>query len=270
MENEKLKIGFVDNLYGTPKGHSYVVRDMVKLLKDAGHEIHMYRIGDNPISKEFTEPHTMKLFKGRNLPKDEFIEWVGYSNLDYCVFMEYQQWWSEDYDKLQVCKDMNIKSIGFLVYEKLDWDKIEHYKLYHKIMCPTGFQTKLMRQHGVVNAVHTPWGVFKDEIDAVTEPIRDDNKTIFFHCAGSGGVEDRKNSQAVIDAYKMIEDENTDLQITHLGNRVFGRDEIISFMKYADVLVNTAKWDTIGLNSLEANMCGRPVIVVDMEPMMLK
>jgi len=38
-------------------------------------------------------------------------------------------------------------------------------------------------------------------------------------------------------------------------------------MKYADVLVNTAKWDTIGLNSLEANMCGRPVIVVDMDPM---
>lgn len=265
--NKKLKIGFADNLYGTPKGHSYVVRDMVKLLKDVGHEIHMFRIGNNPLGKEFTKPDTIKSCTGKNISKEEFVQWTKEKELDYCVFMEYRQWWQEDYDKIQVCKDMDIKTVGFLVYEKLDWDKIEHYKLYTKIICPTGFQTRLMRKKGLMNAVHTPWGVFKDEIDEVFMPDRKDDKVLFYHCAGSGGVENRKNTEAVIEAYKQVQDENTDLKISHLGNKIFGRTEIISFMKHADVLLNAAKWDTIGLNTLEANMCGRPVIVVDMDPM---
>ena len=249
MESKKLKIGFVDCLYATPKGHSYVVRDMVKLLKEAGHETHMYRIGDNPISDEFEMPDSIKSFKGRNLSKVEFIEWIKEKELDYCVFMEYQQWWKEDYDKLQVCKDNGVKTAGFLVWEKLDWDELEHYKLYTSILCPTGFQTKLLRSKGLTNAVHTPWGVFKEEIDSVYMPeSREDDKIIFYHCAGSGGVENRKNTDAVIAAYKQIKDETTELSISHLGNKVFGRNEIISFMKRADVLINTAKWDTIGLN----------------------
>ena len=40
-----MKIGFVGNFWGTPKGHSYVTRDMVNILKDANNEIFMYRIG---------------------------------------------------------------------------------------------------------------------------------------------------------------------------------------------------------------------------------
>jgi len=55
--------------------------------------------------------------------------------------------------------------------------------------------------------------------------------------------------------------------ITHLGSKVFSRNEIISFMKLSDVVVNTSKWDTIGLNTIEANACGVPVIVCDGKPM---
>ena len=124
-----------------------------------------------------------------------------------------------------------------------------------------------MRRNGVYNAVHVPWGVNKAEIDSVIEPPRDDNKIRFYHCAGSGGVGDRKNTDAVIKAFKQLEDPELDLKISHLGSKVFSHKEIISFMKYSDVIINTAKWDTIGLNTLEANMAGRPVLVVDMDPM---
>ena len=70
-----MKIGFVDNLYGTPKGHSYVVRDMVNMLKEAGHEVHMYRIKDNAISDEFTLPDTLESHNGMNVPEKEFKEY---------------------------------------------------------------------------------------------------------------------------------------------------------------------------------------------------
>ena len=55
--------------------------------------------------------------------------------------------------------------------------------------------------------------------------------------------------------------------ITHLNSKIFSRNEILAFIKQSDVLVNTSKWDTIGLNTIEANACGIPVIVCDTEPM---
>lgn len=261
------KVSFISNIYGTPKGHSYVVRDMVKALMSEGHEISMYRILNNPITDEFPKIEKLKSEYGQYISKEDFENWLDEVKPDYCVFMEYCQWWSEDHDKVEICKERGIKTIGFLVYEKLDWDKAEHYKLYTKIICPTGFQTKLMRKHGIINTSHIPWGVDFEEIDAVQEPMRRDDKIVFYHCGGSGGVDNRKNTDAVIAAYQKIKDENTDLYITHLNMKTFARKEILAFTKYADVVVNTAKWDTLGLNTLEANACGKPIIVCNTDPM---
>jgi glycosyltransferase involved in cell wall biosynthesis len=183
------------------------------------------------------------------------------------VFNEYNQWWQDPMDKLQYCDEVGIKTIGYLVWEKFDKFKVDEYKQYTKIICPTAFQTKLFRKNKLYNAVHVRWATDIDEIDAIPTPEKKDDKVRFYHCAGSGGVGDRKNSDAVIKAYKMIKDETTDLMITHLGNKVFSRKEILSFMKYADVLINTSKWDTIGLNTIEANACGIPVMVCDAKPM---
>jgi len=263
-----MKIGFVSNIYGTPKGHSYVVRDMVNAVMDDGHEAHMYRIRNNVISSEFKQPTTLTTEQSAIIPKDKFEKWLDEINPDWCIFMEYAQWWDENHDKVKICKERGIKTVGWLVYEKLNWNKKDHYKLYTKILCPTGFQTKLCRKYGLYNAVHIPWGVDMKEIDVIPQLKKEENDPIrFFHCAGSGGVGDRKNTKAVIDAYKLIKDENTKLNITHLGCKVFSRNEIIAFTKYSDVVLNPAKWDTIGLNTMEANMCGKPVIVANTNPM---
>lgn len=262
-----MKIGFVGNIYATPKGHSYVIKDMVKILKDAGHEVHMYRILDNTILPDFPMPDSLETEPTRIIPEDKFRKWLDDIKPDCCVFMEYCQWWEEDHDKVEICRDLGIKTVGFLIYEKLNWDKIDHYKNYTKLIAPTGFQTKVMRQNGLYNTVHVPWGVDKQEIDAVKGRKENPPKVVFFHCAGSGGVGDRKNTKAIIDAYKKIDDGTTELRITHLNSKVFSREDIISFMKYADVLLNASKWDTLGLNTLEANMCGKPVIVSNTDPM---
>ena len=58
-----------------------------------------------------------------------------------------------------------------------------------------------------------------------------------------------------------------ELIITHLSAKVFSREDIIRMTKHVDVVVNTAKWDTIGINTLESNVCGKPVIVCDSDPM---
>jgi len=264
---EKMKVGIAGVYYGTPRGHSYVVKNMVSALLSEGHEAHLYTMYNFPLSKEFPVPTSQKSFEGRIIPKEDFIKWLDDVKPEYCIFMEYCQWWDEDHNKVEICNERGIKTLAFFVYEKLNWDKIDDYKKYWKIICPTAFQTKLMRKHGLSNVVHIKWGADMDEIDAIPTPPRDDNKVIFFHCAGAGGVDNRKNTDKIIRAFERIKDENTELLITHLQRKVFSHDEIIAFTKYADVLVNTSKWDSMGLNNYEANLCGRPVIVCNTDPM---
>lgn len=261
-----MKIGFVSNLYGTPRGHSYVVKQMVESLIEEQHEIHMYRIRNNEIMSEFPMPTTLETEQSCVIPKNKFIDWLKKVKPDYCVFNEYKQWWEEDHDKLDICKEHGVKTIGYNVWEKLDWNKLKHYKKYDKLIAPTRFQTKLMRKQGLYQTSHIPWGVNIEKIEKIPMS-KEDNKIRFFHCAGSGGVDNRKNTQAVINAYKKIEDENTDLLISNLNLKVFSWNEIISFMKYSDVLINASKWESIGIPMLEANACGIPVITSDFEPM---
>ena len=259
-------IGFVGNWYGRPQGHCYVIRDMVKILKEDKHKLHMFRIGNNEIPEEFPLTDTLYSYNGNSIPKPEFEKWLTETKPEYCMFMEYAQWWEEDHDKIKICKEKGIKTVGFLIYEKLDWTKLDQYKQYDYLICPTGFQTKLMRKHGLYNTYHTPWGVFSEDYDSVKAQPRKDDKVRFYHCAGTGGVDNRKNTDSVIKAYEKIKDENTELIITHVGTKVFPKNEITSFIKNSDVVINTSKWDSIGLVTLEANMCGIPVIVVDMDP----
>jgi glycosyltransferase involved in cell wall biosynthesis len=262
-----MNIGIVDNIYGTPKGHSYLIKDVIVALKEDSHIIHMYRIGGHQILPEFIMPDTLRTQQTAEVPEKEFREWIAEEKIECCLFFEYNQWWPLSYDKLAVCKELGVKTVaGFLAQEKFDWSKVDHYKLYDKIVCQTAWQTKTLRKKGLYNTYHIPWGVDMEEVASVIAPTKNDNKLRFYHCAGSGGVDNRKNTKAVVDAYKMIQDENTELIMTHIGNKIFTHKEIMSFMKYSDVLVNPSRWETIGLNNMEANACGIPVITTDMPP----
>ena len=267
MKDKKMKIGFAGNLYFTPKGHSYVNDLLVRTVLEAGHEAHMYRILDNAVIEEFTHPTSLTTCPDQIIPKEDFEKWLDEVKPEVCVFTEYAQWWEEDHDKLQICKDRGIKTLGFVVLEKLDIDKVEHYKLYTHIMCPTMHQRTVMRKMGCYNATYVPWGDFDSNYENIIESKYQTGKTTFLHIAGSGGVDDRKNTNAIIEAYKEVHDSTTDLKITHLNAKAFSKEEILSFMKAADVVVNTSKWDTIGLCTIEANKMGVPVIVADGAPM---
>lgn len=264
-----MKIGFIDNFYHVPKGHCQVTNDLVKIFKAEGFQTTMFRIGGNQIIEPFIEPDTMYICSGLEVTEPEFRNWLAIEKPDWCVFNEYNQWFKISYDKLKVCKELGIKTLGYLVWERFETNKLDHYKLYNHILCPTKFQLKLFRTNGLYNSVYTPWAVDFSEIDQVTDPIakKPEGSTIFYHCAGTGGVDNRKNTEAIIKAYEQIKDDNTQLIITHLNNQILSRTEIIQYILYSDIVINTSKWETIGLLNIESNACGRPVIVADAPPM---
>lgn len=263
-----MKIGLACIFYGSPKGHSVVNKNIVGALLEEGHEVHMYRYTENPILPGFPVPTSMKSSKEHIIQEKDFQNWLDEKKLDWCIFNEYDQWYQDINNKLLQCSKAGVKTAGFLVWEKIDYDRLSLYKQYDIIISPTAFQTKLLRSKGLYKTKHVPWGTDIKEIDSIS-PMenREKKKLVFYHCAGSGGVGDRKNTQSIIAAYNKIKDENTELLITHLGNKVFEWDDIIRLTKYSDVLINTSRWDTMGLNTYEANACGKPVIVCDANPM---
>ncbi len=182
-----MKVGIVDVFYGSPKGHSYVNRDIIKMLQDDGHEVHVYRINNATLSEEFVEPTTMVNLEGvNNVPKEAFEKWIDDNELNAMFFNEYNEWWKDSYDKLDVCKEKGVMTVGYLVWEKLDFDnQLEHYKKYDHLIAPTGFQTKLMRKKGLYKTIHVPWGVDFAEFDSINKPKHETDTIKFFHCAGS-------------------------------------------------------------------------------------
>jgi glycosyltransferase involved in cell wall biosynthesis len=265
------KIMFCDVIYGTPRGHSYVNRDLIRILKNEGHEVILCKSFNNAITKEFDLPD--KIYDNKNkqsleMGKGQFLDIIETEKPDFCFFNEYGQWNPITYDKLDVCKEKGIKTVGYLIWEKLDFKKqLKHYKKYDVIIAPTGFQTKYMRKNGLYSVKHIPWGVFKEEFDAVEQPQNKKDKTIFLHVAGAGGVDGRKNTGKVIKAFEAIKDDSCELVITDIRAKAFSREDIIKIKKHADVIVNTSKWDTIGLDTCESNMCSKPVLVCDADPM---
>lgn len=258
-----MKIAIVGNWYGRPQGHCYVARDIVDILMNEGHEVHMYRIGNNEISKEFPQPTTLKSYNNNVIPQQDFEAWLDDIKPEWCVFMEYLDWWTENHDKLDICKQRNIKTTGFLTYERMTLNN-NNYDKYTKSFCLSKHHAKILTDKGF-SSIHIPWGINLKEIDDIK--VTPNDKLTFYHCAGAGGAGGRKNTQAVVDAYNMIKDDNTELVITHLGSKIYSRVDILKFIKLSDVVVNTAKWESLGLGTLEANACSVPVMVCNTEPM---
>jgi len=258
-----MKIGMVSNWYGRPQGHCYVSRDILKILLEAGHEVHMYRIGNNDIDIDFPQPTTMTTNESRNIPKQDFENWLDKVKPEWCIFNEYLDWWTEDHDKLDICKERAIKTTGLLIYERMDL-KDNNYDKYDKAFCLSKHHSDILNKNGY-NSVHIPWGINFEEMDNIN--VIPNDKITYYHCAGAGGAGGRKNTQAIVDAYNMIKTDNTELIITHTASKVYSRDDILKFIKLSDVVINCSKWESLGLGTLEANACGKPVIVCDGEPM---
>jgi len=261
-----MKIGFVSNLYYTYKGHSYVTELLLKTVLEDGHEAHMYRIRGGRTSDEFVHPTSLRTCKDLIIPKKDFVAWLDEVQPEVCVFNEYAQWWDEDHDKLDICRERGIKTIGYLVQERLVEDKNEHYKKYTHIISPTKYQQKMFIKKSIYNSIYIPWGDYNDVYENVAN-VKFGDKITFLHIAGSGGADNRKNTEKVIEAFKQVQDDTVDLKITHLQSKPLTRKEILGFTKAADVIINTSKWETIGLNTIEANKLGVPVIVADAPPM---
>ncbi len=277
MKNKK-RIGFV-SYWGWGRGQAYVTLGFAKMLKD-DFIVCILKQFDNPITDEFKMVDvSITENKTYEVSPEVFKKWVDDNKLDAVVFNEYNQWGDDGNNLPKLAKELGCKVYGYLVMEKFKKKQVYDYD---RVLVPTVSMERFMRANKVRNFTHIPFSIDLNEF-----PHPDDrrseksNKFVFFHPGGWGGVHNRKNTDAVIKAFKLLDRKDTKLVITsqkplnkqnlpdniEIIDKNLDRRDLISLYYEADATVLPSKWETIGIPILESMAAGTPVITSDVPPM---
>ena len=269
--------------WGYGRGNASVVLFFAKTLIPT-HKVFVF----NPVvTPDGKAPYVEDSFKGLDvnvfdntsgwdIDEKVFRNWIKTFKLNAILFVEYGQWFKPKVDLLQIAKEEGCKRYAFLVNEKFEKSQTDNYD---RILCPNMTQVRLMRRHRVRNFTFIPYSIDLNEIKDLK--VDKDDKFVFFHPAGMIGVNERKNTRKVIEAFKLLNRDDTKLKIVSQVKFDFGElpenveiidksVQHIELMKYfaeADVTVYPPKWETIGIGILESLSVGTPVITTDFPPM---
>jgi len=274
-KTRKQRVGFL-SYWGFPRGQSYVTKCYAKMLKDT-YDIFILKQGDNIISDEFKVDYIhITEYPKYIVNSNDFKEWILKNKIDIIVFNEYKQWTNEPENLVQIAKNLGVKTLGYLV-----WEKFKRYEDYDRLLAPTRSYESFFRSKKIRNFSYVPYSI--DFTEFPKKEKQKNDKFTFFHPGGFGGFLDRKNTMLVIEAFESLPDvENAKLIITsqkplqfsreihpniEIINKEVSRQELIDLYYKADATVLPSKWETVGLPLLESLSSGTPVITMDAPPM---
>lgn len=183
------------------------------------------------------------------------------------------------------CKKLNIDTIWRPNIEWIDCHLTQvDFEKVDTIVTPIEACTELLRgKFNLTNVCYIPW--IADLPIQSKEPRAD--KTTFIFNAGRGGVADRRNAEAVINAFGYALKERSDIKfilktqialniselkpylgqnfIYHHKNTSYKRN--LRFYHNADFSIAPSKWEGVGFSLLESLHHGTPVLTVDAPPM---
>ena len=216
------------------------------------------------------------LFPSYEIDSDSFEQWVKANKIDTIIFVEEQH----TTNLVSICNKLSVKSINYIVWENFNPSLLEYYKQFTYLIAPTKCTYNLLKNEYLLNnAVHVPWGI---DLDTYTwqEPVKKDKPVIFFP-AGWGGVADRKNEKAVIDAFSYICPR--DKAIMHIHTQQEGQKaqaqniiktsstvtslELINYYTGSDIVVLPSRFEGNCLPQQESLALGRPTIVSNYPPL---
>ena len=268
--------------WGWHRGISYTTRFLYKTLRD-DYNVFILKQGNNKDSEEFifkenspsiTEYPTYVVDPGF------FKNWVEDNKLDAVIFHEFNQWGPEPYNLPKMVRDMGKKAYGYLTTERF---KVEQASDYDRIFAPTVSFERFLRVHRIRNFTYIPRSIDLNEFPDPTKQTKDPSLPFtFLHPGGWGGVQNRKSTDVVIEAFERLDNPDTKLIIASQKKLQFDRElhpnieiidkdlsrqELIDLYYKTDCTVLPSKWETIGIPILESLAAGRPLIVTNIPPM---
>ena len=216
------------------------------------------------------------LYDSYVISDEDFEQWIIANKLDIVIFVEEQH----TKNLLPICNKLGIKSINYIVWENFNPAEIPYYKQFTYLICPTKSSYNLLKNEYLLdNTVCVPWGIDLDTYQ-FQEPIKKDKPLLFFP-AGFGGVNDRKNEDAVIKTFSYIcprDKMNLHIHTQKEGQAgqaqgivktsgTVNNNQLINYYTEADVIVLPSRWEGNCLPQIESLALGRPVVVTDCSPL---
>ena len=216
------------------------------------------------------------LYPEYKISDGDFENWIIANKLDIIIFVEEQH----TTNLVEISNKLGIKSINYIVWENFNPAELSYYKQFTYLVCPTKSSYNLLKNDYMLdNTVYVPWGVDLDTYQ-FQEPIKKDKPLVFFP-AGFGGVNDRKNEDAVIKTFSYIcprDKMNLHIHTQKEGQAgqaqgivktsgTVNNNQLINYYTEADVIVLPSRWEGNCLPQIESLALGRPVVVTDCSPL---
>lgn len=207
-----------------------------------------------------------------------FETWLRENSIDVIIFNEEHGFTSVN----------RAKGLGYIVGVYVDYykkDTVQQFDAYDFLLCNTNRHYSVFRDHP--HCLYIPWGtdlnLFKPEI--CEKNVDDNDIVVFFHSAGSGGINNRKGTDLLLKAFQKVRGfakliVHSQVPASKYGNvasDLIRRDERIQFIEktvpapglyhLGDVFVYPSRLEGIGLCVPEALACGLAVITTDNAPM---
>lgn len=190
-------------------------------------------------------------------------------------------------DLFKLCKEHNVRSVFIPMWEWFEWDKYQGADMYICTSKATYYYlietfNPVKHDAHMNNVVAIPWPV---DTDKFRFRERGNKGKVFVHNAGFGGLNYRKGTLEVVDAFRRIRLENIKLILRTqrpierypfykeiIGDKrieVHSKDFESNEEMYemGDIYLYPARYDGQALVAQEAMACGFPVFVTDAEPM---
>jgi len=274
------KIGIVSDWHR--KGVPYQSR-FLSLCLSGRHDVHIFAYTD--YVKDEADWGYKKLVFTKVIKPWKVINWIKNEGLKLVFFPDRL----EDPQVLDWCRKNKVATVMIINYETVKKEEFGLYGKYSVLMCPVKCTYDLLKKNGVRKLRFVRWAVddtsYKPGNAAIKTTVR------FIHNAGYGGIEWRKNTLAVVEAFDTACQRNKNvvlilktqrpikeypgsvLKIVENNGRIrvvekdLKMNELIELYRTCHVSVLPSKWEGIGIPFIESLSLGLPVITVDAPPM---
>jgi len=197
----------------------------------------------------------------------EIREWFSQSKIDKLLIIETPFNWK----LFDIAREFGIK-----VYALIHWECFRPTKEWHKaelLISHTKFGYEFLKKEGYKNIQYIPYPINTKYLQ-----FRERRKieTLLFPC-GFGGVNERKNIEAVLEAHKHINkkliittQKELNIDTNNIDNIEIKTGEVSEYKdiyKEGDLVLYPTKYEGLGLCILEAMACGIPVLTTNSAPM---
>jgi 1,2-diacylglycerol 3-alpha-glucosyltransferase len=207
-----------------------------------------------------------------SIVRSDLEGWIRDRQIQAVLFNE-QQWWPP----VLWAHDLGVKTIGYVDYYTAR--TVRWFQLYNILCCNTRRHFSVFEQHP--GACYIPWGTDLDLFQP--RERRAAEEVVFFHSAGMGGLNLRKGTDLLVEAFQRVQGParlviHSQVPVSEYGAAapLIRGDPRIEFIEgtipapglyhRGDVYVYPTRLEGIGLTVAEALACGLPVITTDVPP----